>query len=84
MADNLVGDQRAIDLVMGHKRGDISEVYTHRVDDQRLERIATAVHDWLFPPKTQNREATNEQVHGYHSQGVAAGPAETVGPSNRG
>ncbi len=58
IADNLVGDQRAIDYVMGHKRGDISEVYTHAVKDDRLERIAQAVHDWLFP--------VEQQTEGHH------------------
>lgn len=60
MADNLVGDQRAIDMVMGHKRGDISETYTHKVDDQRLEKVAAAVHDWLFPRK---QEPESEAPH---------------------
>jgi hypothetical protein len=38
---------------MGHKRGGISQVYTHAVNDERLEQIVSAVHDWLFPQNEQ-------------------------------
>jgi integrase len=51
VADGM-GDQRAIDTVMGHKREtDISSTYMHGIEDARLQRVVDHVHVWLWPPK---------------------------------
>lgn len=42
-------DQVAVDHVMGHERPDMASVYRERINDARLEDVATFVHDWLFP-----------------------------------
>lgn len=44
-----VGDQRAIDLVMGHRRDkDIATTYMHMISNDRLRKVAQHVHDWLY------------------------------------
>jgi integrase len=41
-------DQPAIDLVMGHARGDIASEYRERISDERLQAVADHVRTWLF------------------------------------
>ena len=47
------GDQVAVDRVMGHKTPGMSSVYTERIGDDRLRKVAEHVRKWLFaePPK---------------------------------
>ena len=48
-------DQPAIYHVMGHKIADMSCVCREFIDDDRLEAVATTVHDWLFATLTPTR-----------------------------
>ena len=47
-------DDPAIDRVMGHKTPGIAAHYRHRVDDQRLERVANHVRSWLYGEGSDN------------------------------
>jgi integrase len=42
-------DERAIDSIMGHSRGDMGSLYTERIDDGRLQAVASVVREWLWP-----------------------------------
>jgi len=44
-------DQPAIDLAMGHDRGDMPSNYRQEISDQRLEDVAKYVRQWLFGPR---------------------------------
>lgn len=50
-----VGDNPACRLAMGHSDSSIDDTYRQEVCDDRLRRIARAVHEWLFgeslPPR---------------------------------
>lgn len=50
-------DQVAVDHIMGHARDDMSSAYRERISDERLEAVATIVHDWLFPPAADTKPA---------------------------
>ena len=41
-------DQPAIDLSMGHESADMAALYRQRLGDDRLEAVASHVHNWLF------------------------------------
>lgn len=41
-------DQVAVNHVMGHADQSMAGVYRERISDERLEKVATVVHDWLF------------------------------------
>ncbi|MDA0810862.1 MAG: hypothetical protein O3C21_00505 [Verrucomicrobia bacterium] len=45
------GDQIATNLIMGHADQSMAAVYRQRVDDERLLKVSTHVHDWLFLEK---------------------------------
>jgi len=54
-------DQPAIDLIMGHTRGDMAEEYREQIDDDRLQAVVDHVHDWLWPkPKAELANAPTE------------------------
>jgi len=48
------GDQIAVDYIMGHAPDakNMSAVYRERISDERLIRVTTFVHGWLFPRPT--------------------------------
>ncbi len=46
------GDWPAIDLVMGHTRGDMGSVYRERIHDSRIEKVSRHVRAWLFGSTT--------------------------------
>lgn len=41
--------QAAVNHIMGHSTGHISEVYRQRISDERLRAVTDYVHRWLFP-----------------------------------
>jgi integrase len=41
-------DQVATDHVMGHSRNDMASIYRERIDDKRLEAVASTIREWLF------------------------------------
>ena len=41
-------DFPAIDLIMGHSRGDMASVYRERISDDRLRAVTEHVRKWLF------------------------------------
>jgi integrase len=47
-------DEPAADVVMGHAEAsdDMAAIYRQQVSDERLKRIVTYVHDWLYPRPT--------------------------------
>ena len=51
------GDQPAVDLTMGHARTDMASIYRQRIGDDRLERVADHVRQWLFK-KPGSRKAS--------------------------
>jgi len=55
-------DQVAVDHVMGHAPGasDMAAVYRQRIDDQRLEAVASHVHDWLWPAESKDQGTTSK------------------------
>lgn len=62
-ARNLVADDWAIDLVMGHHNDSMAAQYTHDVRDDRLEKVADALHGWLFAStkkKTAKKKAKSK------------------------
>jgi len=42
-------DQVAVDHIMGHARDDMASLYRQRINDERLQKVASLVHDWIFP-----------------------------------
>lgn len=46
-------DQPALNIVMGHADSSISDEYREEVGDDRLEKVAAVIHDWLFGKETE-------------------------------
>jgi integrase len=42
-------DQVAVDHIMGHARDDMASLYRQRINDERLQKVASLVHEWIFP-----------------------------------
>ncbi len=57
-------DQPAIDLIMGHTRGDMAEEYRERIDDDRLQAVVNVVHVWLWPPLKRQQRKRQRQTAG--------------------
>jgi integrase len=48
-----VGDQVAVDVVMGHTEDGMAKHYRQRVGDDRVKRVCEHVRDWLFAEPTK-------------------------------
>jgi hypothetical protein len=48
-------DQVAVDAVMGHVTPGMGTEYRLGVEDDRLEAVAAAIHDWLFGTEGEGR-----------------------------
>jgi hypothetical protein len=46
-------DQVAVDVIMGHARGDMASVYRERISDERLRAVVEHVRQWLFSKQIQ-------------------------------
>jgi integrase len=49
-------DQVAVDVIMGHDRGDMASVYRERIDDDRLLAVVNHVRAWLFPSESKAKK----------------------------
>ena len=41
-------DQKAVDWMLGHDDGSMSNTYIERISDERLEAVADTIHAWLY------------------------------------
>ena len=49
-------DEPAADLIMGHSRGDMANVYQQTISDERLEKVSEYVRHWLWPDTANTSE----------------------------